>query len=54
MNTSWRNKFFERIDCQGIAINEGNGDILVQGEVNTTNPNPTIMILYKLLRKHQI
>ncbi len=43
MSTSWRNKYFERVDCQGVAINEGTGDITIQGEVNTSSPNPTIV-----------
>ena len=43
MSTTWRNKFFERIDCKGVALNEGDGEILVQGEVNTDSPDPTIV-----------
>ncbi len=43
MSTTWRNKYFERIDCKGVALNEGDGEILVQGEVNTESPNPTIV-----------
>ena len=43
MSTGWRNKYFERIDCQGIAINEGTGDITIQGEVNSKSDNPTIV-----------
>ena len=43
MSTSWRNKYFERVDCQGIAVNEGTGDILVQGEINSNIPDPIIV-----------
>lgn len=43
MSTQWRNKYFEKIDCKGIAINEGNGEILVQGEVKSKTPNPVIV-----------
>jgi hypothetical protein len=43
MSTTWRNKYFERVDCQGVAINEGTGDITIQGEVNTMSANPTIV-----------
>ena len=43
MSTSWRNKYFERVDCQGVAVNEGTGDILVQGEINSDMPDPIII-----------
>jgi hypothetical protein len=43
MSTQWRTKFFEKIDCKGIAINEGQGEILVQGEVKSKTPNPVIV-----------
>lgn len=43
MSTDWRTKYFERIDCQGIAINEGQGEIIVQGEVKSETPDPTIV-----------
>lgn len=43
MSTTWRNKYFERIDCQGVAINEGTGDITIQGEVKSDTPDPTIV-----------
>lgn len=43
MSNSWRNKYFERLDCKGIAINEGEGDILVTGEVNNDIPNPIVI-----------
>ena len=44
MNTNWRKKVFERLNCKGVAINEGNGDLLVQGEVVSKTPNP--MVIY--------
>jgi hypothetical protein len=43
MSTTWRKQYFERIDCQGVAINEGTGDITIQGEVKSTSSNPTIV-----------
>lgn len=43
MATDWRTKYFERIDCKGIAINEGQGEIIVQGEVKSETPDPTIV-----------
>jgi hypothetical protein len=43
MSTEWRTKFFEKVDCKGIAINEGQGEILVQGEVKSKTPNPVIV-----------
>ena len=44
MATDWRTKYFERIDCKGIAINEGQGEIIVQGEVKSETPDPTIIL----------
>ena len=43
MSTQWRTKYFEKIDCKGIAINNGEGEILVQGEVKSKTPNPVIV-----------
>ncbi len=43
MSTTWREKYFERIDCKGVAINEGTGDITIQGEVKTKSENPTVV-----------
>ena len=43
MSTSWREKYFERIDCEGVAINEGLGEITIKGEVKTESENPTIV-----------
>ena len=43
MSTEWRTKYFEKLDCKGMAINTGQGEILVQGEVNSKTPNPVIV-----------
>ena len=43
MSQEWRNKYFERLDCKGIAINEGDGDILVSGEVRSDLIDPVII-----------
>lgn len=43
MSTNWRNKYFEKINCKGVAINNGEGEILVQGEVDSQTPNPVIV-----------
>ena len=43
MSTNWRNKYFEKINCKGVAINNGEGEILVQGEVDSKTPNPVIV-----------
>ena len=43
MSKTWRNKYFERLDCKGIAINEGDGDILVSGEVNSDLVDPVVI-----------
>lgn len=39
----WRNVFFEKLDCKGVVINAGAGDIVVQGEVKSNTTDPTIM-----------
>ena len=39
----WRSVYFEKIDCKGVAVNGGNGDVLVQGEVKSNTSNPTIV-----------
>jgi hypothetical protein len=39
----WRSVYFEKIDCKGVAVNGGNGDVLVQGEAKSNTPNPTIV-----------
>ena len=43
MSTEWRTKYFEKLDCKGMAINTGQGEILVQGEVKSKTPNPVIV-----------
>ena len=40
MSTEWRTKYFEKLDCKGMAINTGQGEILVQGEVNSKHQIP--------------
>ena len=39
----WRNVFFEKMDCKGVVINAGEGDVVVQGEVKSKTSDPTIM-----------
>lgn len=39
----WRNVFFEKIDCKGVVINAGAGDVVVQGEVKSKTSDPKIM-----------
>lgn len=39
----WRNIYFEKLDCKGIVSNVGSGDVLVQGEVKSKTPDPTIV-----------
>ncbi len=39
----WRSIYFEKIDCKGVAVNGGSGDVLVQGEVKSATPDPTIV-----------
>lgn len=39
----WRNVYFEKIDCKGVVINAGAGDVVVQGEVKSKTSDPTIM-----------
>ena len=39
----WRNVFFEKMDCKGVVINAGAGDVVVQGEVKSKTSDPTIM-----------
>jgi len=39
----WRSVYFEKIDCKGVAVNGGSGDVVVQGEVKSNTPDPTIV-----------
>ena len=39
----WRNVYFEKLDCKGVVINAGDGDVVVQGEVKSNTPNPKII-----------
>jgi hypothetical protein len=39
----WRNIYFEKLDCNGVVINAGTGDIVVQGEVKSKTSDPTIV-----------
>ena len=39
----WRSVYFEKIDCKGVAVNGGNGDVVVQGEVKSKTSDPTIV-----------
>ena len=39
----WRSVYFEKIDCKGVAVNAGSGDVLVQGEVKSNTSDPTIV-----------
>jgi hypothetical protein len=39
----WRNVYFEKMDCKGVVINAGAGDVVVQGEVKSKTSDPTIM-----------
>ena len=39
----WRSIYFEKIDCKGVAVNGGSGDVVVQGEVKSNTPDPTIV-----------
>lgn len=39
----WRSVYFEKIDCKGVAVNGGNGDVVVQGEVKSNTSDPTIV-----------
>jgi hypothetical protein len=39
----WRSIYFEKIDCKGVAVNGGSGDVVVQGEVKSATPDPTIV-----------
>lgn len=43
MSVAWRQKLFNQNMCNGAIINEGNGDILVTGEVKSNTPNPRIL-----------
>ena len=40
---NWRKVAFEKYNCKGIALNSGNGDITIKGEVITQSNNPKIV-----------
>jgi hypothetical protein len=43
MDLNWREKLFNQNLCQGKVINEGEGDILVEGNVESIDPNPSVI-----------
>ena len=40
---NWREQLFSKEMCQGRVLNEGQGDILIQGTVKSNTPNPKII-----------
>lgn len=43
MSVEWRQKLFNQDMCSGAITNEGNGDILITGEVRSGTPNAKIL-----------
>jgi len=43
MCDNWRSFEFNKYNCQGTAINSGNGDLTITGTVNTKSQNPKVI-----------
>ena len=43
MSAEWRQKLFNKDICQGVVLNEGNGDITVSGTVKSNTSNPVVV-----------
>ena len=43
MTQDWRQIFFNKHACQGVVLNEGTGDVVVKGTVNSNSPNPVVI-----------
>ena len=41
-NDKWKEQLFNKDMCQGVMINEGSGDILVSGKVQSKSESPLI------------
>jgi hypothetical protein len=43
MSVNWRQHFFNKLNCQGVTLNNGNGSVTVRGTVNSNSSNPVIV-----------
>jgi hypothetical protein len=43
MSVNWRQKFFEKLNCQGVTLSSGNGDVVVRGTVQSKTLDPVIV-----------
>ncbi len=43
MSINWRQQFFEVMNCKGVAINSGDGNITVKGNVTSETLDPIIV-----------
>lgn len=43
MSVNWRQQFFNKITCQGVTLNNGDGNVTVKGSVDSQNPDPVVV-----------
>jgi hypothetical protein len=43
MSVNWRQQFFNKITCQGVTLNNGDGNVTVRGTVDSKTPDPVIV-----------
>lgn len=43
MSVNWRQQFFDKITCQGVTLNNGDGNVTVRGTVQSHAMDPVIV-----------
>lgn len=43
MSYNWRELYFDKVNCQGVVSNQGDGNLLVKGTLKGGNPNAKIV-----------
>lgn len=43
MSVNWRQQFFDKITCQGVTLNNGDGNVTVRGTVQSKTIDPIIV-----------
>ena len=43
MSEDWRKTYFNKYSCKGVVLDNGFGDLVVKGSVDSENANPTII-----------
>ena len=43
MCENWRKVYFNKYSCEGMVLDNGNGDIIVKGKTKSNDPNATVL-----------